>query len=86
MNAYLSILFRCTGKKWSDLTVIEKRVRENKEAALQPDKDGAASAADPTSGLMNIMQKMYNSGDADMKRMIGKAWTEGEEKRRAGLE
>lgn len=36
---------------------------------------------DPTSGLMKVMQKMYESGDSDMKRMIAKAWTEGQEKK-----
>lgn len=33
-------------------------------------------------GLMNVMKKMYDSGDADMKRQIAKAWTEGQEKQR----
>lgn len=39
---------------------------------------------DPTSGLMKVMKKMYDSGDSEMKRMITKAWVEGEEKKRAG--
>lgn len=73
------------GTTWTDLTLIERRVRDNKAAALEPEKD-AAVAADPSAGLMNIMQRMYNSGDAEMKKMISKAWSEGEEKRRAGLQ
>lgn len=35
---------------------------------------------DPTSGLMKIMQSMYESGDSETKRMIAKAWTEGQQK------
>lgn len=73
------------GLTWTDLTLIEKRVRESKAAALEPEKD-AADAANPNDAIMNMMKKMYNSGDAEMKKIIGKAWTEGEEKRRLGLQ
>ena len=30
---------------------------------------------------MDLMRKMYNEGDDDMKRTIAKAWTESQEKR-----
>lgn len=43
--------------------------------------EGGTDPKDPTSGLMKIMQKMYQSGDTQTKQMIGKAWAEGEEKR-----
>lgn len=33
-------------------------------------------------GLMNIMKKMYDSGDPELKRTIAKAWTEGQDKSR----
>jgi len=37
--------------------------------------------ADPSAGLMNMMKKMYDEGDDEMKRTIAKAWTEGQEKK-----
>jgi len=30
---------------------------------------------------MDMMRKMYNEGDDEMKRTIAKAWTESQEKR-----
>ena len=44
-----------------------------------PDKD-------PNEGIMDLMRKMYNEGDDDMKRTIAKAWTESQEKRAKGLD
>ena len=35
---------------------------------------------DPSKGLMNMMKKMYDEGDDDMKRTIAKAWTESRDK------
>jgi len=37
--------------------------------------------ADPSASLMNLMKKMYDDGDDEMKRTIAKAWTEGQEKK-----
>lgn len=39
---------------------------------------------DPSAGLMDMMKKMYDSGNPEMKQMIAKAWSEGEQKKRAG--
>ena len=36
---------------------------------------------DPSAGLMNMMKKLYDDGDDDMKRTIAKAWTEGQGKK-----
>ena len=36
----------------------------------------AASSEDPSAGIMNLLQKMYEEGDDDMKRNLSKAWTE----------
>lgn len=36
---------------------------------------------DPNEGIMDMMRKMYNEGDDEMKRTIAKAWTESQEKR-----
>lgn len=36
--------------------------------------------ADPSEGLMNVLKKIYEDGDDDMKRTINKAWVESREK------
>ena len=40
---------------------------------------------DPEAGLMDLMKKMYDEGDDEMKRTIAKAWTESREKKAGGL-
>lgn len=42
------------------------------------------ASEDPQAGIMNLMQKMYDDGDDDMKRTIAKAWSESQEKKAAG--
>ena len=39
---------------------------------------------DPSESLMDMMKKMYEEGDDEMKRTIAKAWTESREKQAAG--
>ena len=39
---------------------------------------------DPSAGIMNLMKKMYDDGDDDMKRTIAKAWTESQDKKASG--
>lgn len=39
---------------------------------------------DPSGGIMNLMKKMYDDGDDDMKRMIKKTWYETQQKGGAG--
>jgi len=34
------------------------------------------SKDDPQAGMMNMMRKLYDEGDDDMKRMMTKAWQE----------
>lgn len=64
--------------KWSHLTITEKRLADVKKSSMENDLE--MNKDDPGSGLMKIMQSMYEKGDADTKRMIAKAWTEGQEK------
>lgn len=66
------------GVNWGCLTTTEKRLKDSKSKTFEEDK----SSEDPMGGLMNIMKKMYDTGDSDMKRTIAKAWTEGQEKSR----
>lgn len=68
------------GEKWDCLTITEKRLKDLKNKTFEEDKE--ANSSDPMGGLMNIMKKMYDSGDSEMKRTIAKAWTEGQEKNR----
>lgn len=67
------------GKKWSHLTTTEKRLADIKKSSMEDDLD--ANKDDPSSGLMKIMQSMYEKGDSETKRMIAKAWTEGQQKK-----
>lgn len=60
------------------MTQTEKRLKDEKNKTFEQDKD--ASSKDPMGGLMDIMKKMYESGDPEMKRTIAKAWTEGQDK------
>lgn len=60
---------------WSHVTELEKRASDSKKIIPEPDKSD-----DPSEGLMNVMRTMYMQGDDDMKRMIAKAWTEGQQK------
>ncbi|KAJ6636093.1 Calcyclin-binding protein [Pseudolycoriella hygida] len=69
------------GSHWSHLTTIEKRLKAAKEDLLKDSADDDVDSKDPSAGLMNIMKKMYQTGDAETKRMISKAWTEGAEKK-----
>jgi len=67
-------------KTWTHLTSTEKRLDDLKKHAMDVD-DKETSKDDPGSSLMNIMKKMYEGGDPEMKRMIAKAWTESQEKK-----
>lgn len=70
--------------KWTHLTSTEKKVKEGKVKPLQ-EEAGVGDPADPSAGFMNVLKKMYDSGDPEMKRMINKAMHEGQEKRGGGL-
>ena len=39
---------------------------------------------DPNQGLMDMMKKMYDEGDDEMKRTINKAWSESRSKEGGG--
>lgn len=70
------------GSRWEVLTKTAKILKDQKDLALKGDMESDKS--DPMGGLMNIMKKMYDSGDPEMKRTIAKAWTEGQEKQGRG--
>lgn len=60
-------------ENWSCLTVTENL----KNTKQQPKFD---DGKDPGEGIMDLMKKMYDEGDDEMKRTIAKAWTESREK------
>merc|ERR1719431_430273 len=66
------------GSSWSHITAAEKAAADLKKKADEPKLD---EKADPSAGLMNMIKKMYEDGDDDMKRTIAKAWTEGQDKK-----
>lgn len=68
-------------EKWSHLTTQEKKLTDAKDTKPKYDPE-----KDPNEGIMDLMRKMYNEGDDDMKRTIAKAWTESQEKRSKGLD
>ena len=53
-----------------------------RDAKFDNNKDFDSS--DPSAGIMNLMKKMYDDGDDDMKRMIKKTWYESQQKQAAG--
>lgn len=70
------------GKTWGTLTEAERKAKEAKDAKFSS-KD-ADTPSDPSSGIMDMMKKMYDEGDDDMKRMIKKTWYESQQKQQAG--
>ena len=44
------------------------------------------SSGDPGAGMMQMMQKMYEDGDDEMKKTIRKAWHESQDKKMKGEE
>ncbi|KAL2727995.1 calcyclin-binding protein [Vespula maculifrons] len=66
-------------KNWSHVTGVEKRIKEAKTPSV-PDMGD-----DPGASLVNLMKKMYQDGDDEMKKTIAKAWTENQQKTAAGL-
>jgi len=66
-------------KNWPHVTQVENKT---KEKALPKFDD----KTDPQEGLMSMMRKMYEEGDDEMKRTIGKAFSESREKGMRGGE
>jgi len=80
-NVILSLKKETEGKTWGNLTDAEKKQKEKKDAKFEDKKDDVNSS-DPSAGIMNLMKKMYDDGDDDMKRMIKKTWYESQQKQK----
>lgn len=72
-------LAKSTPSKWGHLTVTAKRLQDLKDERMS--KNTKDTEADPSAGLMKIMQQLYDSGDQETKRMINKAWHESQNKK-----
>lgn len=66
------------GKTWGTLTEAQRKEKEAKDNKMS-DTSGM-DTSDPSGGIMNLMKKMYDDGDDDMKRMIKKTWYETQQK------
>ncbi|XP_054976169.1 calcyclin-binding protein [Sorex araneus] len=76
-----TILILCRKKaentRWEYLTQVEKDCKEKEKPSYDTETD-------PSEGLMNVLKKIYEDGDDDMKRTINKAWVESREKQAKG--
>ncbi|XP_029473792.1 calcyclin-binding protein [Rhinatrema bivittatum] len=75
-----TVLVMCRKKaehKWEYLTQVEKQSKDKEKPSFDSD-------ADPSAGLMNMLKKIYDDGDDEMKRTINKAWAESRDKQGKG--
>lgn len=66
------MLKQTPGKNWDHLTKTGKKL----SVASKADFSEGMMDSDPNAALMNMMKKMYETGDASTKQMIQKAYTE----------
>ncbi|CAI9611538.1 unnamed protein product [Staurois parvus] len=76
-DTVLLMLRKKSESKWEYLTQVEKQTKEKDKPPM--DTDG-----DPSAGLMNVLKKIYDDGDDEMKRTLNKAWVESREKQMKG--
>ena len=80
-NSVSIFLKKSQVEKWPFVTKTEKKIQDNRDAMFREDRERSkAQQEDPAQGLMNLMKKMYQEGDEEMKRTIAKAMTESREK------
>uniref|UniRef100_A0A2A4IV95 Calcyclin-binding protein n=1 Tax=Heliothis virescens TaxID=7102 RepID=A0A2A4IV95_HELVI len=68
--------------KWSHMTELEKKFEDQRNSKLKPAAP-EMDKSDPQESIMSLMKNMYETGDDDMKRMISKAWYEGQHKKKS---
>ena len=70
-------MMKADNRNWEELTRVAIKTAEKKKKKDEiPDPAKKGSEADPSASIMNMMQKMYDEGDDEMKRTISKAWYE----------
>ncbi|CAF4930696.1 unnamed protein product [Pieris macdunnoughi] len=65
--------------KWSHMTEIEKKFEDKRSNRLKPEPVETDNK-DPQASIMSLMKNMYETGDDEMKKMITKAFYEGQQK------
>lgn len=66
-------------ERWPNLQQVKSKTPAD-------DKDDfLGDGGDPGSALINLMKKMYNEGDDDMKRTIAKSWHEAQTKKNSDI-
>ncbi|XP_045775034.1 calcyclin-binding protein [Maniola jurtina] len=65
--------------KWSHMTELEKKFEDQRNNRFKTDD---MDKKDPQESIMSLMKNMYETGDDEMKRMISKAWYEGQHKKK----
>jgi calcyclin binding protein len=76
-------------KKGTTLTIILKKkksatwskLKKTASSVKKPKPAEDKAKEDPSAGLMDMMKKMYEEGDDDMKRTMQKAWWEAQHKK-----
>jgi len=81
-NIIISLKKEKEGTNWGNLTEVAKKEKEKKDMDLDSKKD--MDTSDPSAGIMNLMKKMYDEGDDEMKRTIKKTWYESQQKQNSG--
>lgn len=71
----LIMLKKEQSKSWAQLTQQDKK---------KDDMPKLDDKKDPSDGIMDLMRKMYDDGDDEMKRTISKAWYEAQSKKGGG--
>lgn len=67
--------------KWDALTVSDSEKSKKKAEEMKRTTDAMGGGdGDPQKGMMDMMKKLYDDGDDNMKRMMNKAWEEGKDK------
>ncbi|KAM6181910.1 calcyclin-binding protein-like isoform 2-T2 [Erethizon dorsatum] len=71
-------------KIYITLTGVHQVPAENVQVHFTERAPSYDAETDPGEGLMNVLNKIYEDGDDDMKRTINKAWVESREKQAKG--
>jgi len=74
-NSLLIKMTKQNGGSWAQLGY--KEVQKKSKGDDEKMKDN------PQGAMMDMMKKLYQDGDDDMKRMIAKSWTENQDKKEA---
>ena len=76
-NSIVLELKKAKSKWWDD-------VKEKKGKFSTESKKKDEDVKDPSSGLMELMKELYQSGDDDMKRTIAESWQKAQKDKLGG--